>query len=67
VVLEPFRSGLIAGYVGQTALKVKGVIEPALGGILVIDEAYALKPMNDISDSGGEAIETLLKFTIGVI
>lgn len=60
-VVETDRSGLIAGYVGQTALKVKQVVERALGGILFIDEAYALKPKSDLGDFGDEAIETLLK------
>lgn len=60
-LVETDRSGLVAGYVGQTALKVKEVVNRALGGILFIDEAYALKPKNDSSDFGDEAIETLLK------
>jgi len=57
---EVDRSGLVGGYVGQTAIKVKEVIQGALGGILFIDEAYALKA--DGQDSyGQEAINTLLK------
>ncbi len=56
-VVETDRSGLVAGYVGQTALKTKEVIDRALGGVLFIDEAYSLA-----SDSfGKEAIDTLVK------
>lgn len=57
---ETDRSGLVAGYVGQTALKVKEVVEKAVGGILFIDEAYALAS-NGANDFGGEAIDTLVK------
>ncbi len=57
---ETDRSGLVAGYVGQTALKVKEVVEKAVGGILFIDEAYALAS-NGSNDFGGEAIDTLVK------
>lgn len=57
-LVETDRSGLVAGYLGQTALKVTEVVEEALGGVLFIDEAYAL----DSGDNyGKEAIETLLK------
>jgi Holliday junction resolvasome RuvABC ATP-dependent DNA helicase subunit len=58
---ETDRSGLVAGYVGQTALKVREVVFRARGGILFIDEAYGLAPQHMASDYGGEAIETLLK------
>jgi SpoVK/Ycf46/Vps4 family AAA+-type ATPase len=59
-LLETDRAGLVAGYVGQTALKVKEVVNKALGGILFIDEAYSLNS-GDGGDFGREAIETLLK------
>ncbi len=59
-LIEVDRSGLVAGFVGQTAIKTSQVIERALGGILFIDEAYALTP-DSPSDFGGEAIEVLLK------
>ena len=57
---ETDRSGLVAGYVGQTALKVKDVVEKAVGGVLFIDEAYALASSGS-NDFGGEAIDTLVK------
>lgn len=59
-LIETDRAGLVAGYVGQTALKVKEVVTKALGGILFIDEAYSLSS-GDGEDFGQEAIETLLK------
>ena len=58
--VETDRAGLVAGYVGQTALKVQEVINKAKGGVLFIDEAYSL--MNDKQDAfGKEAIDSLLK------
>ncbi|MFE6795348.1 AAA family ATPase [Paenibacillus chitinolyticus] len=57
-LVETDRSGLVAGYVGQTALKTKEVIERALGGILFVDEAYALAEGDQF---GQEAIDTLVK------
>ena len=54
------RSGLVAGYVGQTALKTQKVIEKAMGGVLFIDEAYALNGKSE-NDFGQEAIDTVLK------
>lgn len=56
--VETDRSGLVAGYVGQTALKTKEVIHEALGGVLFIDEAYALAEGDQF---GQEAIDTLVK------
>jgi len=59
-VIETDRAGLVAGYLGQTAIKVEETVQAALNGILFIDEAYALKQYNDDS-YGQEAIDTLLK------
>ncbi len=59
-LVETDRSGLVAGYVGQTALKTRDVLEKALGGVLFIDEAYAL--VGSGNDFGQEAIDTIVKF-----
>jgi len=59
-LVEVDRSGLVAGYVGQTALKTQEVLSKAKGGILFIDEAYSLATGNEL-DYGREAIDTLLK------
>ena len=59
-LVETDRSALVAGYLGQTAIKTQAVIQKALGGVLFIDEAYSLT--NAAEDSyGKEAIETILK------
>lgn len=60
-LIETDRSGLVAGYVGQTAGKVTEVVKSALGGILFIDEAYALARKGMENDFGREAIDTLVK------
>lgn len=60
-LVETDRAGLVAGYVGQTAIKVRDVVKNALGGILFIDEAYSLTANRDGSDFGFEAVDTLLK------
>ena len=59
-LVEVDRSGLVAGFVGQTALKTQEVIGKAMGGVLFIDEAYALASRGD-NDFGQEAIDTILK------
>jgi SpoVK/Ycf46/Vps4 family AAA+-type ATPase len=56
--VEVDRQGLVAGFVGQTALKTDDKIKEAKGGVLFIDEAYSLGEGND---GGREAVETLLK------
>lgn len=59
-LIEVDRSGLVAGYVGQTALKTQKVIDKSKGGILFIDEAYSLA-VDSENDFGREAIDTIIK------
>lgn len=58
-LIETDRSGLVAGYVGQTAIKTQKKIEEAMGGVLFIDEAYTLNQEGE--NFGQEAIDTILK------
>jgi hypothetical protein len=60
-LVETDRSDLVAGYVGQTATLTHRVLESALGGTLLIDEAYALARGGE-NDFGKEAIDTIVKF-----
>ncbi len=59
-LVETDRSGLVAGYVGQTAIRVQETVTSSLGGTLFIDEAYSLSGGGD-RDFGAEAVATLLK------
>jgi stage V sporulation protein K len=60
-LIETDRSGLVAEYVGQTAIKTNALVNEALDGVLFIDEAYALAKNHGSHDFGHEAIETLLR------
>jgi Holliday junction resolvasome RuvABC ATP-dependent DNA helicase subunit len=60
-LVETDRADLVAGYVGQTAAKTQAVLESAMGGTLLIDEAYALARGGE-NDFGREAVDTLVKF-----
>ncbi|MCU0352794.1 MAG: AAA family ATPase [Cytophagales bacterium] len=59
-LVECDRQQLVAGYIGQTAIKTSQLIEKSIGGVLFIDEAYTLSNGSE-NDFGKEAIETLLK------
>ncbi len=59
-LVETERAGLVAGFVGQTAIKTTAVFLSASGGVLLIDEAYALLA-GDQGDFGREAVDTLVK------
>jgi len=61
-LVECDRASLVAGYAGQTAIKTKQLIDTALGGILFVDEAYALVA-DDRDTFGKEALDTLMKAT----
>ncbi len=61
-MVETDRQGLVAGYVGQTAIKTADKLDEAMGGVLFIDEAYALTARSTVGhDFGDEAIQTILK------
>lgn len=60
-MIEVDRGGLVAGYIGHTALKTQEVINKAMGGILFIDEAYSLTHGKGATDFGKEAIDIILK------
>lgn len=60
-LVETDRSGLVAGFVGQTAIKTDEQINKAKDGVLFIDEAYTLVPENSSNDFGRESVDTILK------
>lgn len=60
-LVETDRSGLVAGFVGQTATQTRAVLQSAIGGTLLIDEAYALARGGE-NDFGLEAVDTIVKF-----
>jgi len=60
-LVEADRGALVAGYSGQTAIKTKQVVETAMGGVLFVDEAYALVSEDGKDAFGKEALDTLIK------
>ncbi len=60
-LIETDRAGMVAGYVGQTAIKVNDIVNESIEGVLFIDEAYSLTPQDGGRDFGSEAVDTLIK------
>ncbi len=60
-LVEVDRTELVAGYLGQTAMKTEGIINKAMDGVLFIDEAYSLAPQDSSDSYGDEAVNVLLK------